>query len=178
MLTKHATMQYGFYTNARRQWVSAEVERPEPDPGDVDAQFAQIVAGYHSESPPRPSAAFTELEDLSAVSGLTPFTPKPDEPGLLEGLDTFGADLPDEEDHFVPPPPPPLPRPTGRVVAAVLALGTGLALLLWPELLPMDTQLVMLIGFLGIMTGVATLIMCLRSGDDDDGDPLDDGARI
>ncbi len=158
--------------------MSGEVERPEPNSGDFDAQFAQIVAGFHSDTPDPPKTSFTELEDLTAASGLSPITSEPDEPGLIDGLDSFGADLPEEDEHYVPPAPPPIPRPTGRAVASVLAIAAGMLLLFWPSLLPVDSQMVMLMGFLGIMGGSWALIMGLRSGDDEDDEPYNDGAQV
>ncbi|WP_018351061.1 hypothetical protein [Longispora albida] len=190
--------------------MNRDAERAEPDPDDVDAQFARIVAGYHRDAPPRPDIElglatagedpveepgeapravpkagggdFTTLTDLTAHSGLgaaDPRGPGPDEPGLLEGLDTFGSGLPDDpadDEGYTPPPPPPLPSLAKYTVAAIVSILAGFVLLLWPELLPIDQQVTMLAGFAGLVGGVVTLVYRLRSGEDDD--PSDDGARV
>jgi hypothetical protein len=96
-----------------------------------------------------------------------------DEPSLLDALDTFGTGLPDEpddEEGYTPPPPPPLPRFSKYTVAAVLAVVAGFVLFLFPTLLPLDQDVVMLAGFTGILAGFVTLVWRLRPGDDEDAD--------
>jgi hypothetical protein len=112
---------------------------------------------------------------------VAPRDPDPDEPSLLDGLDTFGVDLPDEaddEEGYTPPPPPPLPRISKYAVAGILGVVGGFVLFLFPSLLPLDNGISMLLGFAGIIAGFVTLIWRLRPGDaDDDADP-DDGAVV
>ncbi|SCF41019.1 DUF308 domain-containing protein [Micromonospora mirobrigensis] len=111
------------------------------------------------------------------VSGVSVSRGRTDEPSLLDGLDTFGADLPgDEEEGYTPPPPPPLPRVSKYAVAGVLCILVGFVLLLRPGLLPADRSVVTLLGFAGIVGGFVTLVWRLRPGDDDH-DP-DDGAVV
>lgn len=181
---------------------------PAADP-DVEAEWARIVAGYHTEVA-ADARSWPAVEDV-AETGATepggvataprpgPETPLPagpggrrlpsaadisgisvgrDEPSLLDGLDTFGADLPDEaEERYVPPPPPPLPRLSKYAVIGVLAIAAGFALFLFPSLLPLGRGVTTLFGFAGILGGFVTLIWRLRPGDDDDDDP-DDGAVV
>ena len=52
----------------------------------------------------------------------------------------------------------------------------GFVLFLFPTLLPVDRNLVTLIGFTAIVAGAVTLVWRLRSGDDDD--EFDDGAVV
>ncbi|GIJ25386.1 hypothetical protein Vqi01_05480 [Micromonospora qiuiae] len=102
-----------------------------------------------------------------------------DGPSLLDGLDTFGTDLPDDPDaqeRYVPPPPPPLPRLSKYAVAGVLAVLVGFVLFLFPGLLPADRGVVTLLGFTGILAGFVTLVWRLRPGDEER-DP-DDGAVV
>lgn len=97
---------------------------------------------------------------------------------LLDGLDTFGANLPDDpEDRFIPPPPPPLPRISKYAVAGVLGVTLGFILFLFPALLPLDRGVVVMIGFVSILSGFVTLIWRLRPGDDEEDDP-NDGAVV
>lgn len=184
--------------------------RPDADP-DVEAEWARIVAGYHTEvaadhrswpaaedvgladSPDRAAGTAStrpsqevpgpvdpgvrRLPSATDVSGIS-VGGRADEPSLLDGLDTFGADLPDDpEDRYVPPPPPPLPRPSKYAVIGVLAIVAGFALFLFPNLLPIDRGLVTMLGFAGILTGFVTLIWRLRPGDEEEDDP-DDGAVV
>jgi hypothetical protein len=174
---------------------------------DVDAEWAKIVAGYHTEvgtgSQPWPAAedvavdepveapgsaprsdgpgpapsGVRRLPSAADVSGITVGRPS-DDPSLLDGLDTFGADLPDDPDEgYTPPPPPPLPPVSKFVVVSVLAITAGFALFLFPALLPIDRGLATIIGFAGILAGFVTLIWRLRSGDEEEDDP-DDGAVV
>ncbi len=175
--------------------------RPEPD---VEAEWARIVAGYHTEvaadarswpaaeditesgtgqpggvtSPARPGhdapgpggTGGRRLPSAIDVAGIS--VGRDDEPSLLDGLDTFGADLPDEdEERYVPPPPPPLPRPSKYAVIGVLAIVVGFTLFLFPTLLPVGRGLATLLGFTGILTGFVMLIWRLRPGDEEDDDP-------
>lgn len=183
---------------------------PRPEEPDVEAEWARIVAGFHrAPSPgPTPWPAAEELDDTPEPSGgpasraeesggstVTGVRPLPyaadisgvsvgrrrDEPSLLDGLDTFGANLPDDPDDeggYTPPPPPPLPRISKYAVAGVLAVVVGFVLFLFPSLLPVDRTMVTLLGFAGIVGGFITLVWRLRPGDDpDDYDP-DDGAVV
>ncbi|MGS2619330.1 DUF308 domain-containing protein [Micromonospora sp. LZ34] len=188
----------------------APTERPHDDEPDIDAEWARIVAGFHAtpttgdnpwpaaedvdpdeptggvsraatDEPAGPTATdVRRLPYAADISGISVGRGRQDEPSLLDGLDTFGADLPDDEDEnerYTPPPPPPLPRISKYAAAGVLAIVVGFALFLFPDLLPVDRAVVTLFGFTGILAGFVTLIWRLRPGDSDDHDP-DDGAVV
>ncbi|MGK5684649.1 DUF308 domain-containing protein [Actinoplanes sp. URMC 104] len=165
---------------------------------DVEAEWAKIVAGFHTSvdptsapwpaaegieapQPPR-SGGLPDAADFSGVSLGRRRTDRPTEdPSLLDGLDTFGAGLPgddeDEEDErYVPPPPPPLPRISKYAVIGVLSVVVGFLLFLFPTMLPIDRDYVTLIGFAAIVAGAVMLVWRLRSGDDED--DYDDGAVV
>ncbi|MFU8872487.1 DUF308 domain-containing protein [Micromonospora sp. SL4-19] len=187
-----------------------EPARNEPD---VEAEFAKIIAGFHTtptagshpwpaaedvddpvDPPGPPGSAGGRTEETGGptatdvrrlpyaadVSGIS-VSPRDrhDEPSLLDGLDTFGADLPDDdEDHYTPPPPPPLPRFSKYAVIGVLCIVVGFVLFLSPTVLPItDPSVVTLLGFTGILAGFVMLIWRLRPGDADEDDP-DDGAVV
>jgi hypothetical protein len=54
----------------------------------------------------------------------------------------------------------------------------GLLLFVWPDLLPLARNTVLVLAFGLIVAGFGTLIWRLRPGDDEDDDDFDDGARI
>jgi hypothetical protein len=103
-------------------------------------------------------------------------------PSLLDGLDTFGRDLPDEEDDdedYHPPAPPPLPRFAGITVVGMLGIIVGIAVIIYPALLPVSTGFAEILGGACLIAGGAALIARLRPGDDeDDFDDPDNGAVV
>lgn len=195
----------------------SDEELPEPprdgEP-DIDAEWARIVAGFHT-TPAAGSHPWPAAEDIDEpvdpseptggtaprggtdeaagptatdvrrlpyaadISGISVSRGRQDEPSLLDGLDTFGAGLPgDEEEHYTPPPPPPLPRFSKYAVVGVLAIMVGFVLFLRPAVLPVaDPSVVTLLGFSGILAGFVMLVWRLRPGDDEEHDP-DDGAVV
>ncbi|MFC4021250.1 DUF308 domain-containing protein [Micromonospora sp. GCM10011542] len=167
----------GFHTTATtgdRPWPASEdVDDPaEPAGGPLARTGADETGPTATDVRRLPSA--TDISGISVGRGS-----RPDEPSLLDGLDTFGADLPDDEDEegYTPPPPPPLPRLSKYAVVGALSVIVGFALFLFPALLPVDRSAVTLFGFTGILAGFVTLIWRLRPGDEDDHDP-DDGAVV
>lgn len=184
---------------------------PRADEPDIEAEWAKIVAGFHTgpttgshpwpaaedvddpatpgggatgraEEPAGPTATdVRRLPYAADVSGISVSRDRHDEPSLLDGLDTFGAGLPDEaseEEHYTPPPPPPLPRFSKYAVLGVLSIVLGFLLFLSPTVMSLvDPSVVTLLGFTGILAGFVMLIWRLRPGDRDDHDP-DDGAVV
>lgn len=156
-------------------------ERAGDNPPDVETQWARIVAQFRAEAEaesrpwPDPSTDAGRVGRDSAAGRPS----RTDEPSLLDALDTFGADLPDDEGSYTPPPPPPLPRPSKVAVAAVLGIVAGFILFLRPDLLPLNEGLTQLAGFTAVLAGVVALILRLRPGgeDDEDADP-DHGAVV
>jgi hypothetical protein len=167
---------------------------PEPKPqAEVDEEWAKIIAGFHTTvdtgstpwpaaeddpGPPPPPARPVTEEGTPHNRRRT--DPK-DEPSILYGLDTFGADLPaddedEDEERYIPPPPPPLPRISKYAIAALLGVAVGFVLFIFPETIPIDPNFVQVLGFVAIIAGAGTLVWRLRSGDDDD--EFDDGAVV
>ncbi|HEX5597497.1 MAG TPA: DUF308 domain-containing protein [Micromonosporaceae bacterium] len=147
------------------------------DVGSTGPARADDEAGPTADPTTEPAAAPRRLPFAGDISGIS-VGRRAEEPSLLDGLDTFGADLPDDaEEGYTPPPPPPLPTISKYAVAAVLAIVAGFVLFLFPTLLPIDRGMAILVGFAGIIGGFVTLILRLRPGDEDDYDP-DDGAVV
>ncbi|HYN95936.1 MAG TPA: DUF308 domain-containing protein, partial [Pilimelia sp.] len=103
-----------------------------------------------------------------------------DEPSLLDALDTFGADLPgDPDERYTPPPPPPLPSVSKYTIAGAVAMVVGFVLFLFPDLLPvLGDDVVMIFGFTSVLAGFVTLIWRMRPGTEDEDDDPDDGAVV
>jgi hypothetical protein len=168
-----------------------------PAPGrDVEAVWAEIVAGYHltADPPAKPRRDGISLDEPRFLPRIDPDAdpdyrmenpePRgwrradPAEPSLLDALDTFGATQPDEDDDgYTPPPAPPLPRISAAAALGVAAIVGGLLLFVWPDLLPMARNVVLVLAFGLILAGFGALIWRLRPGDDEE-DDFDDGARI
>jgi hypothetical protein len=163
--------------------------RPETSQSDVDAEWAKIIAGFHTipaDTPAWPEAESVEkprqpppMPSATEISGITlnrrRTDPQPEEPTFLDGLDAVDA-ADDDEDRYIPPPPPPLPHISKYAVAGVLGIILGFIVFLRPSMLPLDRNLVTLVGFAAIVGGAVTLVWRLRSGDDDD--DYDDGAVV
>jgi hypothetical protein len=168
---------------------------PPPDPTrepDIEAEWAKIVAGFHTTVDPT-ATPWPASEDLPSTPEPPPAptdpaqhnrrrTDQPAEPTVLESFDAFHPDLDEDqdeedEDRFVPPPPPPLPHISKYAVMGVLGVVLGFVLFLFPDLLPIDRDYVIMLGFAAIVSGAVMLVWRLRSGDDED-DDFDDGAVV
>lgn len=157
---------------AAAPWPAAEGLAPDPTRDPDPFPPADPPATRNGDDAP--------TSPTSADRGITFHRRRTDHPdpgpSLLDGLDTFGAGLDPDEDRYVPPPPPPLPHISKYAIAGVLAIIVGFILFLRPSLLPVDRDLVTLIGFTAVIGGAVTLVWRLRSGDDDD--DFDDGAVV
>lgn len=165
----------GFYADSATtpSWPAAEDVTDRASGGDPEGP-PPARPGTDTADPPATGGRLPSVADISGIS----VSRRPDEASLLDGLDTFGADLPNgPEEGYTPPPPPPLPRISGYAVAAVLAILAGCLLLVSPDLLPIDRGVTVLLGFAGILGGCTTLVWRLRPGDDEDDTP-DDGAVV
>jgi hypothetical protein len=159
-----------------------------PDAGgsqrDVDAEWAKIIAGYHTSTADSPDWPASEggvstggLPSAADFSGISLNRRRTDNPSPVDEPGPVDEDEEDDEgDRYVPPPPPPMPRLSKYAVAGVLGIIVGFVLFLRPTLLPVDPGFVTLIGFFAVIAGAVTLVWRLRSGDDDD--DFDDGAVV
>jgi hypothetical protein len=169
------------------QLTSADLTGTDDD-AEIDETFAGIVAGFDvqiaADQAPWPEAEDVAEEESTGEPALPRWTRTtvelpPPEVALLDGLDTFGAGLPDEdEEGYTPPPPPPLPRLSPVAIVSILSIVAGLVLFFNPGLLGVQENLTMVIGFAGILAGFIALVWRLRSGNDDDTDDPDDGAVV
>ncbi|MGX1130098.1 hypothetical protein RKD49_002288 [Streptomyces glaucescens] len=161
-------------------------------PFDEDAAWAAIVAGYGEEPPDPPGAKpFKSVEDLALLEPETNDdegeAPRKEAakplgssvsfaPGVGGGPRDYSAPEPaeddfdeDDEGHFVPPEPPPLPAADATAKFAWLAVIGGPVLLLLAVLFGWDmTWWLTALGIGGFLGGFATLVMRMRTDDEDD----------
>jgi len=163
--------------------------RPDKKEPDIDAEWAKIVAGFHTSvdpaatpwpeaegmtTPAEPPRTLPSATDFSGIQLNRRRTdPQPPPPEAFDDLDTDD----DEDERYEPPPPPPLPHISKYAIAGVIGVVLGFVLFIRPTLIPIDENFVMLIGFAAIIAGAVTLVWRLRSGDDDE-DDYDDGAVV
>src|SRR5215470_9973844 len=150
--------------------LTADVVRPEnsvlrdPTADPSTGSRAGPAAPDPTAEPPEPLGRIEETGRPGWVRlpppGATPRGPGPDEPSILDGLDTFGAGTEDddEEEGYTPPQAPPIPRPSMPSVLAVLGIVGGLIIFLQPTLMPMSERSAMLLGFTAVVSGFATLV--------------------
>lgn len=159
---------------------------------EFDEAWASIVAGFDqtTDSDVTPWPAIEDIAGRSAATSapstereyprLTRSGPRDDDFSLLDGLDRFGEGLPDddEDDDYHPPTPPPLPRLATITIVAIIGIVAGMAIIVDPDLLPIDSNAAFMLGCLCVVAGAAVLIGRLRSGNDDDSEDPDHGAVV
>jgi hypothetical protein len=162
----------------------------DPDHGlDVDARFAEIIAGWEGTPPSGDLDGDLEnhTDKAAADAEPAPEQPQPEQPQSerLRGLfqpswnDPLDSEASwEDEGHFVPPPPPPLPQVepnrrlawaglVGTPLIALLLVGAGIQVRGWMAFL-------LVVTFVG---GFGYLVATMRSGPPDEWSG-DDGARI
>ena len=161
----------------------------DPDRGlDVDARFAEIIAGWQPSPPevdddaggdaaePDPTAGQPEVDEPAQEPPQAERLKSLFQPSWNDPLETEASW--EDEGHFVPPPPPPLPHvePNRRLAWAGL-VGTPLIALL---LIGAGIRVTGWMAFLLVMTfvgGFGYLVATMRPGPPDDW-AGDDGARL
>ncbi len=142
-------------TTGRRAWAVTPPETTSMPPGRASSpvttrrSMSRGARGPRRRSvrDPRPDGTDT----LPHPGELLRAAPE-DQLSLLDGLDTFGANLPDEESEgFTPPAPPPLPRPSRPTVLGIAGIVAGLIVFLSPGVLPVGEDTALLLGFCAIV---------------------------
>ncbi|MEU6127860.1 DUF308 domain-containing protein [Saccharopolyspora sp. NPDC047091] len=140
-------------------------------PEDIDAAFAEIVAGLEQDEP---MARWPEEDRGTGDEAPKPPAAAP-EPAAAPRDWTPPADAPDEG-HYEPPEPPPMPRPGVGTVGGVLLVALGMTLLLVPGLLGLGTTPALSIGLVAVSAGIGWLLFRIRRTPPED--PTDDGAQL
>lgn len=137
-------------------------------PEDIDAAFAEIVAGLERDEP---MARWPEESTRTSSD-----TPQPAaEPEVAESAPrdwTPPADAPDEG-HYEPPEPPPMPRPTVTTIGGITLVVLGMILLLVPGLVGLGATAALPIGLVAVSSGIGWLLFRMRKTP-----PDDDGAQL
>jgi hypothetical protein len=161
-----------------------------PDrPEDVDAAFAEIVAGWEREGvgsqPPdldEPAGDSSQpasgSDDRDGPS--TPARQASPPPAAWRGSDTewdwsWGTD----EEHYVPPEPPPLPKLRPLTIVALVLVVVALVLLIVPGLIGLQPRIATPIALIALTSGGVMLLLRVRKTPkppNDDGRA--DGAQI
>lgn len=156
----------------------------EPTASDVDAAFAQIVAGWDSEGRSRwpgddsaPTEEFPAARGEPVVMGHVSPTAPAAPSGVPDETPLDDDDYDDPDDHFVPPEPPPLPRPQPATLGAAALFLVGIILLTVPWLLGFSSQYGLPLGLLSITGAIVWLVARLRQGPPTDSG-WDDGAQL
>ncbi|MFD5572481.1 hypothetical protein [Streptomyces cadmiisoli] len=137
----------------------------EADPNDLDT-------GDGEEAVKEPGAE-PEKEPSKPLGSSVVFAPGVGGPRDYTVAEPSEDDLgEDDEGHFVPPEPPPLPAADATAKFAWLGVLGGPLLLLLAVLLGWDmTWWLTTLGIGGFLGGFATLVMRMRTDDEDDDDP-------
>lgn len=136
-------------------------DRPKGAKGGQDEQ-ADKAGESKEDEPARPLGSSVSFAPGIGVGPRDYSAPEPSE-------DDFDAD---DEGHFVPPEPPPLPAADPTAKFAWLAVVGGPILLLLAVLLSWDmTWWLATLGIGGFLGGFATLVMRMKTDDDEDDDP-------
>ncbi|HEX3784732.1 MAG TPA: hypothetical protein VHX38_34150 [Pseudonocardiaceae bacterium] len=163
-----------------------------PDgPEDVDAAFAEIVAGLEEEGL---GSFLTEEEPLAdagsppaePATGSTPAAspapqsaaPATDSPGWRTSDTEWDWAASSDEEHYVPPEPPPFPRPRAGTVVGLLLIVVGLLLLIVPTMIGLAARLGTPLGLVSLAAGIGWLVLRIRHNSPPDHGDRDDGAQL
>lgn len=143
-------------------------EPDRPSDTDVDAAFAEIVAGWEREHGHTEWPAAESVESTESTGPIE---------SVVEPEPAKDPDAVEDEGHFVPPEPPPLPRPKPQTLGAVALFLFGVVLLVVPSLLDFSADVSLALGLLAMSGSIAWLIARLRQGPPTDSG-WDDGAQL
>ncbi|RKT53304.1 hypothetical protein [Saccharothrix australiensis] len=141
-------------------------------PEDVDATFAEIVAGLAREGVGKtwPDDEAEPEDEAEPV--------KPSRPEGRRTVATADEDQDDDpDDHFVPPEPPPLPALRAGTIAALALVLLGLVLLLFPGLFGLSSRIGTPLALAVLCSGVGWLVLRIRNNPPPDSG-WDDGAVL
>ncbi|MQA09413.1 MAG: hypothetical protein GEU98_12845 [Pseudonocardiaceae bacterium] len=151
-------------------------------PEDVDAAFAEIIAGLESEGVGRDFAKEDDVDVHGGEEGTTATATSEPERGWRTGEVDWDPtwrtldNLDDEDDHYHPPEPPPLPKPRRGTVVVLLFIAVGVLLLTVPGLIGLSSAVATPIALLAITCGFGFFVLSKRHGPPPGADS--DGAQL
>ncbi|MEU4802507.1 hypothetical protein [Actinosynnema sp. NPDC023587] len=151
---------------------------PADGPEDVDATFAEIVAGLERDGVGRTWPDGEEPDD--EADEAEPAGPiRPEGKPAVATVDDDPDEEPDDgpDDHFVPPDPPPLPVLRAGTIAALLLILLGVVLLLFPGLFGLGSSVGTPLALVVLCSGAGWLVLRIRNGPPPDSG-WDDGAVL
>jgi hypothetical protein len=149
-------------------------------PEDVDAAFAEIVAGLERDGMGVrwPEDQPATRQDTSAAEETRPIEPQSPAapPAVGSGWRTADKEwdwaAASDHEHYVPPEPPPFPRPRPLTVLAVVLIVIGIGLLAFPTAIGLEYGVATPLAIIALTSGVGWLLLRMRHGpppSDDDG---------
>ncbi|MFD0202750.1 MULTISPECIES: hypothetical protein [Saccharothrix] len=151
-------------------------------PEDVDATFAEIVAGLEREGVGK-QVLPDELEPDEGDEAEPARAGRPEgQPAVAtvdDDPDSYpdSADSDDPNDHYVPPEPPPLPALRPGTIAALVVIALGVVLLLFPGLFGLTGAIGTPLALIVMCSGAGWLILRMRNTPPPDSG-WDDGAVL
>jgi hypothetical protein len=157
-------------------------------PDDVDAAFAEIVAGLEREGVGRTLPDLDDAPDTTELPVASdppevqdkpsppPRPPEPPQAWRGHGTDWDWSWSTDEE-HYVPPDPPPLPRLRPLTILSLVMIVLGVVLLIIPTLIGLDARIATPIALVAITCGGGMLLLRARQSPKDP-NTRDDGAQL
>ncbi|WP_033437207.1 hypothetical protein [Saccharothrix sp. NRRL B-16314] len=153
-------------------------------PEDVDATFAEIVAGLEREGVgTRAWSDEVEPDEGDEAEPVRPLRPEgqPAVATVEDGPDgddvDSDAESDDPNDHYVPPEPPPLPALRRGTIAALALIVLGVVLLLAPGLFGLTGTIGTPLSLVVMCSGAGWLILRMRNTQPPDSG-WDDGAVL
>lgn len=144
-------------------------------PEDVDATFAEIVAGLEREGVGK-RTWFEEADEAEDETEAEPVRPvRPEGQPAVATAEEEPDDDPD--DHYVPPEPPPLPALRPGTIAALLVILLGVVVLLFPGLFGLSGAVGTPLALVVMCSGAGWLVLRMRNGPPPDSG-WDDGAVL
>ena len=165
-----------------------------PDgPEDVDAAFAEIVAGLEREGlgsfldEEEPLTDSADGADSAGTGSKPPTEPAASTTTQAATTESTGWRTADrdwdwasasDEEHYVPPEPPPFPKPRAGTVVGMLLIAIGLLLLIVPTIIGLGTRIGTPLGLVALAAGIGWLVLRIRHGNPPDQGDRGDGAQI
>lgn len=147
-------------------------------PEDVDATFAEIVAGLEREGVGKQAQALPDEVEPDEGDEAEPARPvRPEGQAVATADDDPDAYPDDPNDHYVPPDPPPLPALRPGTIAALLLIVLGVVVLLFPGIFGLTGAIGTPLALIVMCSGAGWLILRMRNTPPPDSG-WDDGAVL